>query len=149
MIDQEGFEGWVIFIDATIKQFLDELPEEVSQRLDFTPESLDALEGWLLSKYDSPAVILQPSENWYLDRAAKYVGETIRRNAGGEWSINLDDPSLVFYGLPVIKRASGYLDCPASLVTASLDRRRGNFIRKIVENIIREGRVPPGRASHA
>jgi hypothetical protein len=149
MIDREGFEAWVMFIDATIKQLLDELPEEVSQRLDFTPESLDVLEGWLLSKFDSPAAILQPSENWYIDRVSKYVGETIRRNAGGEWSINLDDPSLVFYGLPVIERKNGYPDCPASLVTASLDRRRGNFIRKIVENIIREGRVPPGRTSHA
>jgi hypothetical protein len=141
MIDREGFEGWVVFIDATIKQLLDELPEDVAQRLNFTPESLDALEGWLLSKYDSPAAILQPSENWYLDRAAKYVGETIRRNAGGEWDINLDNPNVAFYGVPVIKRVeSNYTDCPASLVTASLDRRRGNFIRKIVKNMVRKGR---------
>ncbi len=141
MIDQEGFEGWLLFMDDTIQQFLDELPEEVSQRLDFTPESLDALEGWLLSKYESPAAILQPSENWYLDRAAKYVGETIRRSAGGEWAINLDNPSIVFYGVPVIKRAgSSYAECPASLVTASLDRRRGNYIRMVAENIARQGR---------
>jgi hypothetical protein len=140
MIDREGFEGWLIFIDITIKQFLDELPEEVAQRLDFTPGSLDALEAWLLSKYESPAAILQPSENWFLDRSAKYVGETIRRSAGGEWDINLDNPSVVFYGVPVIRReGSSYTDCPASLVTASLDRRQGTYIRKIVENMARKG----------
>jgi hypothetical protein len=140
MIDREGFEGWVIFIDATIKQLLDELPEEIAQRLDFTPESLDVLEGWLLSKYDSPAAILQPSENWYIDRASKYVGETIRRNAGGEWAINLDDPSYAYYGVPEIRSERFVAECPATLVTASLDRRRGNFIREVVENIVQESR---------
>ena len=140
MIDREGFEGWVIFIDATIEQFFDQLPDEVAQRLNFTPESLDALEEWLLSKYDSPAAILQPSENWYLDRAAKYVGETIRRNAGGEWAINLDDPSYAYYGVPEIRSERGGAVCPATLVTASLDRRRGNYIRTVVENIVRESR---------
>ncbi len=44
-----------MFMEDTIKQFLDELPEEVAHQLDFTPESLDTLEGWLLSKYYSPA----------------------------------------------------------------------------------------------
>jgi hypothetical protein len=127
-------------MDATIKQFLDELPEELAQRVDFTPESLDALEGWLLSKYDSPAAILQPSESWYLDRAAKYVGETIRRNAGGEWAIELEDPNYVYYGLPEIRNKHFAAECPATLVTASLDRRRGNYIRKIVENMARKRR---------
>jgi hypothetical protein len=141
MIDQEGFEGWLLFIDDALQQFLDEVPDGVSQRLDFTPRSLDALEAWLLNKYDSPAAILQPSENWYLDRAARYVGETIRRSAGGEWAINLDNPSVVFYGVPVIKgMESSYTECPASLVTAALDRRRRNYIRMVVENIPRQGR---------
>ncbi|VTR96940.1 hypothetical protein [Tuwongella immobilis] len=140
MIDKDGFEAWVMFVDDTIAQLLSELPEDTSQQLNFTPESLDVLEGWLLSKYDSPHAILQPSENWYIDRASKYVGETIRRNAGGEWAINLDDPSYAYYGVPEIRSERFSTECPASLVTASLDRRRGNFIRTIVENIIRESR---------
>ncbi|VTS00359.1 hypothetical protein [Tuwongella immobilis] len=140
MIDRDGFEAWLMSTEDTNKQFLSELPDEISHRLNFTLESLDVLERWLLDKYDSPADILQPSENWFIDQASKYVGETVRRNAGGTWNINLDDPSLVFYGLPVVTRANGYSDCPASLVTASLDRRRGNFIRTVVENIVRESR---------
>jgi hypothetical protein len=138
MIDQEGFEGWFLFIDATIRQLIDELPEEVAGRLDFTTESLDALESWLLSKYDSPAAILQPTENWYLDRAAKYVGETIRRNAGGEWTIELEDQHYAYYGVPEIRSEHFAAECPSTLVTASLDRRRGNYIRRIVENMLRK-----------
>jgi hypothetical protein len=136
MVDEEGFEGWLLFVDDTIQQLLDELPKEISQRLDFTPESLDVLEGWLLGKYDSPAAILQPSENWFLDRAAKYVGETTRRAVGGEWGIELHDPSYVYYGLPEIRTERGWVECPATLVTASLDRRRGDYIRKVVEHMI-------------
>jgi hypothetical protein len=140
MIDQQEFEGWLIFVDATIKQLLDELPEEVSQRLDFTLGSLDTLEGWLLQKYESTDAILQPSENWYLDRAAKYVGETIRQNAGGDWAINLDDPDYAYYGVPEIRSEQFAPECPAALVTASLDRRRGNYIKKIVETMARKRR---------
>jgi hypothetical protein len=144
MESQDDFEGWLMFMDDTIQQLFDELPQDVSQRLDFTPESLETLEKWLLSKYPSPAAILQPSENWLLDRLARYVGETIRRTAGGEWSIELNNPSIVFYRLPVIRRVEGggYADCPAALITASLDRRRGNYIRTIVQNIAGEGHKP-------
>ena len=136
MIDQEGFEGWVAFVDATIQQLFDELGSDVARRLDFTCESLDVLEEWLLNKYESVDEILQPSENWYLDRVAKYVGETIRRTVGGEWGIELGNPSYAYYGLPEIRTSKGETECPVTLVTASLDRRRGNYIRNIVESMI-------------
>jgi hypothetical protein len=138
MIDRDGFEGWLIFMDETIQQFVDDLPEEVACRLDFTPGSLEPLELWLLNKYASPADILQPSENWLLDRVSRYVGETIRRAAGGNWGIDLDRPNYVFYGIPEIRNERGGAECPASLVTASLDRRRGNYMKTVVQNMVKE-----------
>ena len=63
MISQEDFEGWVEFMDETISQFLHDLPDEVSDKLDYSTESLSALEEWLMNEYSSPADILQPSEN--------------------------------------------------------------------------------------
>lgn len=135
MISQEDFEGWVDFMNETIDQFLYELPDEVGDTLDFSTESLSTLEEWLMSKYSSPAEILQPSENWWIDRASRYVGETLRRSAGGEWDIELSEPSAAFYGLPVIRKEGAWIECPASLVTASLDRREGDYIRAVVENL--------------
>jgi len=136
MISEEDFEGWVEFMDTTLNQFFDELPEAMRDELDFSLESLDVLESWLLNRYASPAEILQPSENWSIDRASRYVGETLRRLAGGEWDLVRSDPSAAFYGLPVIKNAKGWTECPASLVTASLARREGDFIKNVVSTLI-------------
>ena len=105
MISQEDFEGWVEFMDETISQFLHDLPDEVSDKLDFSTESLSALEEWLMNEYSSPADILHPSENWTIDRASRYVGETLRRSAGGVWDIELSKPSAAFYGLPMIRKS--------------------------------------------
>jgi hypothetical protein len=135
MESQDDFEGWLMFMDDTIQQLLDELPEDVAQQLDFAPDSLVALEKWLLSKYLSTKAILQPSENWTLDRVARYVGETIRRTAGGEWSIELEKPDYAYYRLPEIRREDGWVVCPATLVTTAMDRRRGNFMKTIVQNM--------------
>jgi hypothetical protein len=135
MISQEDFEGWVEFMDETISQFLHDLPDEVSDKLDYSTESLSALEEWLMNEYSSPADILQPSENWTIDRASRYVGETLRRSAGGVWDIELSGPSAAFYGLPVIRKSGAWTECPASLVTASLDRREGEYIRSVVGNL--------------
>lgn len=135
MESQDDFEGWLMFMDDAIHQFLDDLPPAVSQRLDFTPESLVPLEEWLLSKYPSAKAILQPSENWTLDRVARYVGETIRRTLGGEWTIELDNQDYAYYRLPEIRKEGNWLECPASLVTTAIDRRRGDFMKTIVRNM--------------
>src|SRR5262249_35102032 len=140
MDSQDDFEGWLMFMDDTIQQLLDELPEDVAQQLDFTPESLVTLEKWLLSKYASAKAILQPSENWTLDRAARYVGETIRRTAGGVWGIELEKPDYAYYRLPEIRKEGGWVECPATLVTAAMDRRRGEFMKTIVRNMAGRGR---------
>jgi hypothetical protein len=138
MESQDDFEAYLMFMDDTIVQLFDYLPEEVAQQLDFTPESLVPLEKWLLGKYDSSKAILQPSENWALDRVAKYVGQTIRKTAGGEWHIELENPNYAYYRLPEIRNGRGGTECPVTLVTAAMDRRRGDFMKTIVQNMTRE-----------
>jgi hypothetical protein len=50
------------------------------------------------------------------------------------WDIELDNEDRVFYRLPVIRFADGAEACPLALVTASLDRRTGQYLRTVVEN---------------
>jgi len=134
----DDFDAWLTAMDDVLEEFLGRLPENVRQRLDYSPASLDALEGWLLANYDSPEA-LQAAETEMLDGPARYVGETIRTNLGGQWTINVDDPTIVFYGLPTLTDVPGATApiSPYSLTTAALDRRTGHYWRTILENIQR------------
>ena len=137
MVTRDDFEAWLMFLDDCISQLIGYLPNDVSARLDFTPESLVPLESWLLATYDSPALILERSEVWVLDRCTRYVGEVLRINSGGVWDIDLVNEDNTFFGLPVVKKGR-WVDCPASLVTAALDRRQGNYMKRVIEKLIEE-----------
>jgi hypothetical protein len=137
---REDFESWLVDMDDALERFLDALPGEVSERLDYSPASLDVLEGWILDRYQSTDHMLPSSEATTVDGVARYIGETFRKAIGGRWSIRLDDPEYVFCGLPEI---IGYSDkptslCPCSLATASADRRSGKYLSGVLASYIRD-----------
>ncbi|NEX92902.1 hypothetical protein G3573_08980 [Caulobacter sp. 17J65-9] len=123
-------------MDGALARFLDGLPGELRAKLDFTPESFEALEGWALSRYASLAEARAPSEAATLDGASRYVGQVFRKSLGGRWFIDHRDPKNAFYGLPQLEGLKGQVAqiCPLTLVTASLDRRTGTFISTVYRN---------------
>src|SRR5262245_51374817 len=123
-------------MDDALAAFLATLPEDIRGRLDYSAQSLDALEGWLLSRYTDPKQLLAPEAASVLDGAARYLGETIRKEMGGTWEIKLDDPKYVYYRIPQL---TGFSPTPTPispfpLITASIDRKTGTFLRTVVEN---------------
>jgi hypothetical protein len=133
---RDDFEVWLTAMDDVIDEFLRGLPEGVRARMDYSPASLDVLEEWLLDTYRSPQA-LRAGDAALLDRPARYVGETMRRNLGGKWTINLDEPEEVFFGLPILTEVRGAVApmSPYSLTTATLDRNTGGYLRRVLENI--------------
>ena len=110
---RDDFDGWLLFMDDTLSQFFAELLPDIAARLDFTPKSLSVLEHWLLDRYESPTSIMRDSENFVLDRASRYVGETIRRSVPtAAWDIDLENKDMVYYGVPVIRNGGKCVDCP-------------------------------------
>lgn len=128
------FESWLALMEEKLELLRSLVPDGVRARLDFSPESLEALERWLLKNYPNPAALRAPEQLDVYDGAVRYVGQTYLKTLGGDWDILLDDPDYVFHGLPIICGFSAVRDCPHSLVTAALDRRRGTFLRTILEN---------------
>ena len=99
-------------------------------------QSLDAIESFILDRYEGTQAILVQSEKDILDGIARYIGETFRKELGGHWEIRLDDPRYAYYGLPQL---TGFSErdtpiCPHSLATACADRRKGTYLRAILEN---------------
>jgi hypothetical protein len=130
------FRAWLDSMAEGLNEFFERLPAEVRDKLDFSVESLDVLEAWLLERYPDIEHTRQKSESQMLGGAARYIGETFLKHIGGRWDIELDDLRYIFFNVPqLVDLRSGMAAgpiCPMSLATACTDRRRGNFISRLL-----------------
>jgi hypothetical protein len=134
---RDDFEHWLFEMDDRLEEFVGVLPTDISSKMDYSAESLSVLEGWLMTQYESVNDILKESEKPMLDMVTRYVGETLRKNLGGVWNIDLKNKKNVFYRMPVIEKQGSWTECPVTLVTASTDRRNGSFIAGVLNSIAR------------
>jgi hypothetical protein len=132
----EAFNYWLAEMDSALERFLMMFAPDVRPRLDYSEESLDILEHWLLERFANPDAVLAASAKDALDGLARYVGETFRKQIGGRWEIRLDDTEYAFFGIPEL---TGFSErptpiCAHSLVTAASDRRSGSYLRSVLKN---------------
>jgi hypothetical protein len=130
MTSEVQFQDWFAHMDDALKEFLAQLPVEVRERLDRSPESLGVLEAWLLERYPTMLAILEDEEASHLDGAARYIGEVFRKALGGHWRLRLNDLKYIYHGIPELwfleKKDTPV--APLTLVTTSLDRRTGKHL---------------------
>lgn len=98
--NEDLFEFWLMNMDEALDNFLKALPDNIRQCMNYSPNSLQVLEEWLLSKYSDTDVMLSMSESKLVDGAARYIGEVFRKTLGGKWFVDLKDEKNAFYGLP-------------------------------------------------
>lgn len=139
MREDDQFQCWLMDTSDAIERFLQSIPADVGARLDFSADSLKEIEGLILATYPHIDELKKPSEAKLVDGMARYVGEVFRKHLGGQWFIDFADKKNAFYGLPQLKGMAGQRTqiCPLTLVSASTDRRTGNFIHTVLENISR------------
>ncbi|MFV0427960.1 MAG: hypothetical protein ACK5KO_00810 [Arachnia sp.] len=133
MTYRDHFELWL----ADMWVYLDDLraavPDDVV--LDYSLDSLVPLERWILQRY--PDLASAKAELGGLaGSAGAYVGETVRKAAGGVWQLD-GTKSSVFYGFPVLVGVRGKKTIsPLTLVTAATDRRRGDYLYSVARYCI-------------
>lgn len=135
-ITRDMFEIWLIHMPFALDEFLNALPEEISCKLDYSVESLDVLEVWILDTYPSTKELQDNLDIW--DKIARYIGRTFLTHIGGVWDIDLDNPENAFFHLPVITDHYEKLPvdiCPHTLAAASTHRKRVGYIREVLENM--------------
>jgi hypothetical protein len=134
---RDDFDYWVEYMDDAIDEFKKRLPPEVAGALDYSPGSLDVLEQWILQHYPSPQEV-KAADLEIVDGAARYVGETFRRALRDHyWDIDLDNEKNVYFGRPVLTTKEKPTPIsPLSLVTASADRRRGDFLSSLLKDLV-------------
>ncbi|WAS98663.1 hypothetical protein [Nannocystis punicea] len=128
---REAFQVWL----AGDVEVRDELYALIGEPLGTDLESLDTLESFLLARYRRPNQILKIGEREILDAAARHIGLVMLLNLDdAAWAIELDDEDNVYYRLPIIRLADGAEECPLTMVTAALDRRKRSYLRGVVES---------------
>jgi hypothetical protein len=134
--EQERFEAWVDVMDDVLEQFKGLLPRGVAAKLDGSPDSLQALEDWILQTYADFDAIDAEQNTTLIDGAARYLGEVFRTHLGGIWDIQLGNPKDVNNGIPLIVGYCGQQTplAPNDLVTACTDRRTGDYFLTIFRN---------------
>ncbi|PMS22547.1 hypothetical protein C0Z18_04260 [Trinickia dabaoshanensis] len=137
-IDEDRFQNWLMEMGGAIEALRESLPADVAIRLDFTGDSLSAIERFALARYPSIENIKRRREARLVDGMARYVGEVFRKHLGGRWIVH-SDACNAFHGLPQLVDMTGQCSplCPLTLVTASVDRRTGDFIRTVFDNAVR------------
>ncbi len=125
----ETFEQFVFEMDDVLEPFI-EKAKSAGFSLDYSIESLDALERELLS---------QPTngdDGQLQNRAARYLGEVFRKNIGGKWELCLKDPKYLFFKLPVI---TGYSKlpiefCPIEVVSNFMWKKELGLCKRAIES---------------
>ena len=83
---REDFENWLFAMDDELDKFLTELPTEVPKKLNYTPESLDILEEWMLKNFSDHKELLSKNNKKVQDNISRYIGETFRKNLDSKWN---------------------------------------------------------------
>ena len=133
--NRDDFEYWLSNIDEEIDFLLEIVPKEINSELDFSVNSLEVLESWILKKYKSTEQMLMKTQTKRVNSIACYIGETFRKNIGGKWDIKLEDKKFVFFGIPILtnflQESSPF--CPLALATTTADRTTGSFLKNILQ----------------
>ncbi len=132
------FQVWLMEMDNAITGFIESVPPGIGEKLDGSVESLDELESLVLARFPSVEDAKKPDATKFLDGSARYAGEVLRKLTGSKWAIRHDDPKFAFYGLPILLGGSKLGDmpeCPLTLITAAIDRRKGTYLSTIVRNL--------------
>ncbi len=132
-LTRDEFEYWLFQMDETLATLYSYVSPDVAVHLDYSIASLTVLETWILNRYTSREQTRTDSESTIIEALSCYIGETLRKVAGGIWDIELDNPKDAYYCLPVIHRKGSYKECPVTLVTACVDRRRGDYLTSVVQ----------------
>lgn len=134
---QEDFQEWIFYISDKMDYFTEEFAKEQGLTLDYSMESLDVLEVWILDHFDDAKELI--AEGQLLDYLTIYIGETFRKYIGGKWFIDLENKKNAYFSMPVLTDPSykGVVyKTPMTYATACISRKKGNYMSTILKNNI-------------
>lgn len=133
--NEENYTWWLTCMNDVLN-YKCLLPNTIANSLDYSVDSLDVAEKYLLDNFDIES-IYDVKNKYALDFFVRYVGKTFFINLKNlKWIFVLDDKNF-YYGEPVLtkKNTDLYMPIsPLSFVISSLDRQKGNCLSTVLKN---------------
>jgi len=127
-IKQGNFIEWTTFIEDRVDEWSKSVKAELSNKLDYSPDSLLAIEEYILSNFTKDSLSDEQCK-MQIDATISYYAETLLRNLPESfWFLDLDDESSYFYNLPSIKTPIGTMICPHKLLPRLIHKNKGTFL---------------------
>jgi hypothetical protein len=82
------FEEWLFLMSDKLEAFEAFFKTETGKDLDYSVQSINEIEAWLLTKFESTDDILKQENKEVLDLVTRYVGDTFRKNLKAKWTID-------------------------------------------------------------
>lgn len=130
--EQDRLDAWL----ATMWLELEvEYPEELPEGFDYSfgRDSLAELETLLLAEFATGEQVKAAENKEFVDRTARYIGETLRRSFDGAWQ-----PGTGMYaGLPVVLLPDGtdFPESPFHLIDRVVLRRTGGELLRVYDGL--------------
>jgi uncharacterized membrane protein (UPF0182 family) len=102
---EDNYTWWLNIMPDEMPR-LSILPKEIRDRLDYSLDSLDVIERYILSNYTVDE--LKDRRNKFArDLFVRYIGETFRKNVPDlYWSFEAENEKDAYFGIPVLMAAA-------------------------------------------
>jgi hypothetical protein len=136
--DKVNFEIWLASMSDVLNN-VKLFPKEIREKLDYTVESLDVIEFYILKNY---AFEDSEDSNYKVafDLFSRYVGETFIKNLNDViWEFQNYDSKNIYFGKAILNKKEGMAftpDYPYSYCVALLNRKKGNYLSSILNFMI-------------
>lgn len=143
--ERDQFERFLVEMEDALERLVEDVEAagEAFGPLDYSVESVDRLERWYDAWLDG-RVTSAAGEDVVRTRLARYLGQVVRKQAGGKWDL-CTEPRAVDYGLPILVGLRGMPDdywwCPLVLVGNYRVRRPKGLFRRAVERHVEKARA--------
>ncbi|ARS42231.1 hypothetical protein CA265_22250 [Sphingobacteriaceae bacterium GW460-11-11-14-LB5] len=137
-LTRDDFEEWLFSLPDKQQEFKTLFFDKTGVKLDYSIEALDDIEAWLLNSFEKKEDLLKEDNKHLLDLIVSYVGGIFRENLNAKWDIDLENEKNAYYRLPIITNDQMSVPVsPHTLITASIGRKKGNFISTVLKNTIK------------
>ena len=140
---KDDFQYWLFDMSNVLEKYIKDFEDHNKETLDCSLDSLLVLENHILNTFSSIQELKEETNKFKYDDITRYLGETIRKNVGGKWELDIENEKSAYYKLPVLVEDSNNstVVCPHKLITASIGRKKGDFLHTVLKNLIENQKV--------
>jgi hypothetical protein len=133
-MDTQQYEDWLVNREPILQELWEHLNEEIRVALDFSPDSLQTVGGYLVENFSSLTELYKVENRPIYLGFATYSFEVFRRNLKLEPRLPQEDKQYEYYGIPVLTFSNGRDISPFTLIVLTVNRQDPDLLKWVYNN---------------